>query len=174
MALTKVWAARGWAAGLIVAATSAFVFLFMAPPAHAATFTPACGDAAALQAAVTTSNSNGEDDTITLAEQCTYTISAELAVAADGGNSLTVNGGGLISGGDSVRVFNVASGADLILDQITVLNGFVAGDGSGILNAGTVTITDSAILDNGASSGNANGGGINNGGSMTLTNVTLS
>ncbi len=157
---------------LVTLALGGSLLLLSTLPADAASFTPGCS-AAQLELDVAEANTNTEDDTITLDAGCTYTLSATLVVGADGGNSLSfVGNGAIISGGSTVRVFDIAAGADVSLNEIEVRDG-AGGDGAGILNAGTVTITDSTLSANHAS-GADNGGAINNTGTMDLTNVTIS
>ncbi len=72
--------------------------LALAKPAQAATFTIPCtngmGDGDALHAAVNTSNTNDQEDTINLVSGCTYQLSTALFVYADNGKLLTINGNG--------------------------------------------------------------------------------
>ena len=42
----------------------------------------------------------------------------------------------MVSGGGVSRVFNVASGASLTLDSVTITNGYSTEAGGGILNQG--------------------------------------
>ena len=74
------------------------------------------------------------------------------------------------------RIFQVNSGSDLLLTGLTIQNGCtslggIATDGGGIMNFGTMTITNSAVLDNQAFN---NGGGIVNfNATATITNTTI-
>jgi hypothetical protein len=85
----------------------------------------------------------------------------------DNGNSDTIDGLGLN------RLFTVALGASLTLDNVTLQNGHFSGDGGGIYNAGgTVTISNSILAHNTAKGGN--GGGIYNaGGWVTVDNSVV-
>jgi hypothetical protein len=74
-----------------------------------------------------------------------------------------------ISGNNSVRVFQVNSGANLTINNVTVRNGSAFGGGGGILNFGTLTMTNCTVSGN-----SADGGGIANGGTLTMTNCTVS
>jgi CSLREA domain-containing protein len=105
--------------------------------------------------------------------------------------------------GGNYRVFNVTSGVTATIDGLTISNGFVGAivvGGGGILNNGTLTLTNSIVSDNEVSSSrgggvyNANtgtlivtdstitnnrvsggdGGGILNAGTLTITDSTLS
>jgi hypothetical protein len=123
--------------------------------------------------AINTANTNGEADTLNLAPACTYTF-VTLDILADGGNPMTIEGNGAtISGNNTVRVFFVDPGATLSLNAVTVSNGFTAFSGGGIANAGTLTLTNSAVFGNTATN---NGGGILNinAGTLTLINSTVS
>lgn len=152
---------------------------------YAANFAPGCtgttGDASALQTAVTTANSNGVDDTITLVSGCTYTLTATLQINSDGGHLLTINGSGAtISGNNTVRVLDINTSANVTLNNVTISNGNASGSyGGGISNAGgNLTITNSTISNNQA---DTDGGGIYNDdglfnavGIITVTNSTIS
>jgi hypothetical protein len=77
------------------------------------------------------------------------------------------------TGGD-YRIFRVVSGPAVVLAGLTITNG-LAVDGAGILNNGTLTLTNATV------SGNstpyvfgASGGGISNSGALTLENTTVS
>ena len=92
-------------------------------------------------------------------------------IAAD----TTIDGSGqtvTISGNHAVRVFTVNSGVTLNLNALTVANGSTAtGDGGGIHNSGTLTVSNSTFSGNGASS---YGGGIYNCGSaLNVSNSTF-
>lgn len=132
-------------------------------------------DETELENAIIAANSNDVDDTILLqGNTITLTTSSLPDIEPDGGNSLTIDGGGgTIDGNDSVRIFVVNSGADLTLRRLTVANGFLSGfnEGAGIRNSGTLTITDSSLMGN---STDGSGGGIYNfQGTVTITNTTI-
>jgi hypothetical protein len=109
---------------------------------------------------------------------------AELLIDKD----LTINGptssGLTISGNSARRVFNIQSGKTVLISNLTIANG-LASQGGGILNAGTLTITNSTLNDNkttdgadvnsASAAGNSdNGGAIYSTGTLTLINSTLS
>ncbi|MBI5842518.1 MAG: cadherin domain-containing protein [Chloroflexi bacterium] len=106
----------------------------------------------------------------------TITLLSTLTIDKD----LTIDGSALttpitISGGNAVRVLWVnSSSAALTLQNLTIANGGIAtGDGAGVLNEGTLTITNSTFSGNSASG--YNGGGIfNYFGTLTITNSTFS
>ena len=88
--------------------------------------------------------------------------------------SLMINGGSgvTINGNNSVAAFDIANGAVVILNGVTITGGQSAsnGDGGGIFNGGQLTLENSLVTANSA----VNGGGIyNNGGILTLVNSTL-
>lgn len=113
------------------------------------------------------------DDTITLAVTITNTADTVL----DGsGHQIT------ISGGDTVRVFTVATNVSLGVVNLTIANGF-GGAGGGILNlGGRVNLAGVQVHANTASyeaepqfAGAAAGGGIfNQGGKVNATNCVFS
>ncbi|MEW6212929.1 MAG: choice-of-anchor Q domain-containing protein [Acidobacteriota bacterium] len=99
------------------------------------------------------------------------TIDKDLIITGPGAMSLTV------SGNNASRVFNIASGVTATISSLTISNGSASGVGGGILNAGTLTIQNSTLSGNSASSGGSGGdggGGIRNNGTLTITNSTLS
>lgn len=157
------------------------------PVVHAASFSVNCGNVSGLINAINSANSNGVADTITLSAGCTYTITAFDNVAADGHNGLpvitspiTIQGNGAViarsnsSGTDPFRIFRVASGGDLTLQDVTVRGGRTTldTDGGGIANYGTTTLVNSTVTDNQTrnnDSGSAgDGGGIFNSGTLIL------
>ncbi len=73
----------------------------------------------------------------------------------------------------SDRVFNITSGT-VTLEDMTIRNGNVSGDGGGISNAATLTITNCTISENTATGGSYGCGGVCNSGTLTLTNSTVS
>ncbi|MDY6989672.1 MAG: choice-of-anchor Q domain-containing protein [Thermodesulfobacteriota bacterium] len=113
-------------------------------------------------------------------------LSSELVVDKD----LFLKGPGIIDGNNSVRCIHIASGADVLMSWLTLQNGNSGTSGGGVLNEGTVTITESTIHSNGSASGiqnedtltlenstvadNAGAGIFNgNGSTLTLNNVTI-
>ena len=105
---------------------------------------------------------NGQ--TITLSpDNGPLTINSNLTIQGPGANLLT------ISGGNAVQVFNISSGT-VNISAVTVVNGNGV-DGGGISNAGTLTLSNSTISGNTASS---DAGGIFNAGTLTVSNSTLS
>ena len=109
--------------------------------------------------------------TITFNSDYTITLtSGELAIGKD----VTIDGqtnNVAVSGNNASRVFNITSG-NVTLNKLTIANGNASGSsGGGILNSGTLTVTNSTISGNLADDG---GGMYNNSSSPTLTNVTFS
>jgi hypothetical protein len=139
---------------------------------------PSCkdgvGNAAKLQDAVNGANSNGEDDVIYLVTGCTYKLTSTLVIQPDGGHSLLIQSDGAteasISGGNSRRVIELAAGANLTLDRITVRDGSTGDYGGGIRNnQGTLTLNTSSVFGNKVTGNVGWGGGIYNGaGTVTL------
>jgi predicted outer membrane repeat protein len=105
----------------------------------AGTFNVANGDVAALKTAISTSNTNNQDDTIELAAGGTYTLTARDSflnglpqIAPDGTNhKLTIHGNGatiqrvpaINDTAHQFRFFEVNSGATLTLSGLTLTNG---------------------------------------------------
>src|SRR3972149_3559383 len=123
----------------------------------------------AINAANNAVGSNGDcgalssgDDTITFDINSTITLSSQLPAILSGRGTLSIDGGGhTISGNNAVRVFYVNAGATLNIQNITIANGNAATDsyGGGILNEGTLTITNSTFSGN---TGGDQGGGLYN------------
>ena len=127
--------------------------------------------------------------TLTSAE---LVISKNLTIQGPGANLLTVQRSTAI-GTPIFRVFNIGS-ATVTISGLTIANGNTADgaagggnpgvNGGGIINTGTLTITNSSITGNLTGSGGSNGsgiggpggngGGIYNSGTLTVTNSTIS
>jgi len=107
--------------------------------------------------------------TITLSS--TLTINANMTITGPGANLLTISGGG------SVQVFSVNSGtvtiSGLTIAQGNYQQGENGGGGGGIYNAGTLTVNNSTISGNTASSPSGGGGNYNTV-TLTVTNSTIS
>lgn len=92
--------------------------------------------------------------------------------------NLTINGIGsantIIDGGGLDRVFQVSSGVTVEISGVTIRNGDGGNDpgGGGILNDGTVTLTNSRVSGNTVDV--AAGGGILNNGTLALSNSSVS
>jgi hypothetical protein len=181
---------RGIAGGLLVLALLSWAL----PSGYAADFACTAGDVACLIEAITTSNGNGEANTLTL-EPGIYTLTAVNNIPPEGASDsgpnglpiitspLTLRGAGAEatilerdSNAPPFRILDVAAAGTLALSGLTVRGGGgenFQGNGGGILNLGTVTITASIVSDNSTAFRNG-GGGIFNGGTLTLTNSIIS
>ena len=102
-------------------------------------------------------------------------IDKNLTIIGPGANRLTVQ-----RSTSAARIFNISSStATVSISGITISNGFVQDGlgGGGVLSASVLTLTDSTISDNFAStfSGFFEGGGVlNDHGTMTITGCTIS
>ena len=123
--------------------------------------------AGSLRAAIASASSG---DTINFSVTGTITLTTGVLEIT---NSLTITGPGAstlaISGGGVSGVFIVDSGATVTISGLTIENG----SASGILNNGTLTVTNSTLSGNSAGGGSG-GGGIFNLGILTVTNSTIS
>lgn len=99
-----------------------------------------------------------------------------LDVTLDGGSTM------VLSGGSAWRLFEVAGGGSLTLNNITLTKGYADGDGGAVYSSGALTINNSKFLGN-QTTLNGNGGALiafgtltitNEEGDVTLTGVTLS
>ncbi len=97
-------------------------------------------------------------------------------IEGPGTSSLTVARSSA-AGTPDFRIFKVDSDADVKLVDLTVTGGLVNDDnGGGIYNTGTLTVTDSTVDNNSASTNDGSsryGGGIYNTGTLTVTNSTI-
>ncbi len=172
------------------AAVSVMMTAGMAGTAHAATIRVACGGpgggSTGLIAAIDRANSTPGADTINLAGGCSYILTAE----HNPGNGLpvitrpvTIHGNGATirrSSAVSFRILEVAAGAQLAVDDVTIAGGSVSlsgptAFGGGILNSGLLTVTNATISDNAVSGtgSSAGGGGIANNGTARVRNTLL-
>ena len=137
-----------------------------------------CELPAAIIAANTDSNTHDTDckagsgaDTLNMSAVASpYTLTAAMAAIT---SDITIEGHGkTIHGNDTYRIFNVTSSGRLTLKNVTLNRGEVGNteDGGAILNAGSVTITNSTIQNGDA----GYGGAITSSGSLTIINSTLS
>ena len=128
-----------------------------------------------LRAAITSANAIPASPTnINFSVSGAIVLASALpAIANTSPDGLTIDGSGLGAGGGGITgvasylIFAVNSGATLNLRNLTVANG--ASDDGGILNLGTLTVTNCTV------SGNIGvyGGGISNAGTLTVTNSTF-
>ena len=81
-------------------------------------------------------------------------LSQNITITGPGESSLTINGGGSSS---NYNAFTVDSGVTATISGLTVANFYLTGDGGGIINDGTLTLTNDTISGNSASGG---GGGL--------------
>jgi CSLREA domain-containing protein len=119
-------------------------------------------------------NSGFGYDTITFADGIiTILLGSALPFITDA-DGLIIDGGSdvKLSGNNSLRVLNVSSSGVLFLQNITVINGN-SNLGSGILNAGMLTITNSSFSAN-SSTGNGGGFANNPSGTAFIVNSTFS
>src|SRR5580692_3904212 len=108
-------------------------------------------------------------DTINFNVSGTITLSSSLPGIAI---NLTIDGSGqsiTVDGANSFQILIVNTGATLTLHNLTIAKGFGI-EGGGILNHGTLTVTNSTFSGNSAS---GNGGGIDNFGALTVANSTF-
>lgn len=130
-----------------------------------------------LRQAILDANANPGADSIDFQEELAGTIALTSGQLPTITEDLTINGPGIfsiiVSGNNASRVFQVSGKVTVMISGLTVGDGNVpGGEGGGILNQGTLTLTNIAMSGNFAFN---NGGGIfNNGGTLTITNSTLS
>lgn len=131
-----------------------------------------------LRDAIILANANGYGDidfassvsSITLAGAngtLNLTGTSGINIIGSGANALAVNGGGSTS---NFSVFTVGSGAQVLMNWLTVSSGKTSTNGGGINNSGNLSLTGVAVTSNAA----GNGGGIYNTGALTLLDSTVS
>ncbi|SLM30215.1 exported hypothetical protein [Desulfamplus magnetovallimortis] len=133
--------------------------------------------AGSLRQAVLYSNSGDSIDLSDIAGGGTITLtSGEIVVDKD----LTIIGNEsnlvIINGNNSSRIFNISNGITLSINNLQIQNGYANSQGGGaILNAGTLTLTNTTIASSSVAE-SINGGAILNqsGGVLILRNCTLS
>jgi streptogramin lyase len=144
-------------------------------------------DNGTLRAAILAANANGGSNTIDFDPSLTLpgTIVLALGQLPDIRNNLTITGPGetnlTIDAHGASRIFTIDAGFTVNISGLTIANGHVVVDlGGGILNHGTLTLTNSTVSGNSAngtfnSNGVyfASGGGIFSDGTLTLTNSTV-
>lgn len=132
--------------------------------------------AGSLRQIVESANTQAGADTIQFADGLVGTIALtrELNITDD----LTIDGPGAgllaVNGNHQSRIFNIISGKTVAIDDLTIADGQVVGDGGGILNTGSNLTLDRVVLTGNhavAATGNANGrgGAVANLSSATLT-----
>ena len=145
-----------------------------------------------LVLAINNANTNPGADTIDLAPGCVYELDV-VDNTIDGNNGLpsitspiVINGNGAtIRRGtgaqkSAIRLLHISQGGDLILNDITLLDGMaieptdvtllIPNSGGAILNNGTLTVNNSLITANRAK---LKGGGIYNVGTMMINQTTI-
>jgi hypothetical protein len=134
-----------------------------------------------LRQVVLDANANPGADLIRFAPGLRGTVgltSGELGIT----DNLEIDGPGAdrlaVSGNDTSRVFRINGGVAVSIDGLTVTHGRAVGQGGGILNAGTLSVSHAVLSDNqvvgvpGATLGtvvDAFGGGIYNSGTLTVS-----
>jgi hypothetical protein len=137
------------------------VLTLPASPAHAGGVVSICDEAHLLAAL-----SGG--GTVTFTCSGTITLASTITIAAN----TTIDGSGqnvTISGNHALQVFIVDSGVALNLKELTIADAVGGGGEGGILNQGTLTISNCAFTDN-----SGYGGCIYNYGTLTVSNSTFS
>jgi hypothetical protein len=136
-----------------------------------------------LRAAITAANTNAGADVVAFTHGLRGTValtSGELSITDD----LRIDGPGAlrlaVSGSDSSRVFNISSAAAASIDDLTITRGHGFLRGGGILNAGSLTLSDAVVSDNvvvGLPGMSVDvdpfGGGILNTGTLSVSHTTF-
>ena len=150
--------------------------------------------AANTDAAVDACPAGSGADTVTLASGATYALSISVADASLGATGLPTvtsditlqgNGSTIRRASGTFRILRIASGATLVLDNLTIREGLVeiisgSGYGGGIYNQGTLTLTNSAVRANTLTANGSTttafsgfGGGIFSTGTLIIENSTI-
>src|SRR5829696_4137854 len=184
---------------LLAAMAASVMMVVLASPARAASLTVTttadehnANNACSLREAIINANQDDQSGSADCAagigkdtiffdlgnSPATITLSSELStitdpdgLTVDGASAnITVSGNDVFSGNDGVRVFEVASGAELTLNKLTVSNYGTEFKDGGIVNDGTLTVNNSTLDDNKGEFG----GAIRNEGTATVNNSTIS
>ena len=163
--------------------------VWLALPALGGTITVAFANdsgAGSLRQAIASANAAGTASSIifnaALAGQTITLTSGQLTLTGNATIDASALSGGIsLSGNNSSRVLQIAAGATVALAALTIRNGvapagsYPANSGGGILNQGTLTLTNCTLTGNQAvQSFAAGGGGIeNNNASLAVYNSTL-
>ncbi len=143
--------------------------------------------APSLRSAVEAANDDGGTDTIEFAPSLTaggptvitlmvsslptLEISGQLTIQGPGANRLTIDGG------NQYQDFLINAGANVTLDGLTIAHGstnFTQGNGGGLLNNGTLNVSNCTFAGNSTQGIHSNGGGLANAGSAIISNCTFS
>lgn len=108
-------------------------------------------------------------DEIVLGSQLTIAADNDVHIVGPGADKLT------ISGNNSTRVFNIASGADVTMNGLTITGGKTTGTnhGAGIYNLGNLTLNHVNVVDNHALNSGRGGGLYSAGGNVTIVASTF-
>ncbi|MEU6216380.1 right-handed parallel beta-helix repeat-containing protein [Streptomyces sp. NPDC047022] len=166
---------RRFRAGSVCAAAAMTAVVFpAAPAAYAATV--AC-DTTDLINAIITANSGG-DNVLNLTSYCLYSLTVDQGsenglppITASNvivhGNNATIE---RAPGSPNFRIFNVAGGGGLHLDNLAVVGGSTTTDGGGILvQSGGALTTDTVTVQGNRTTRHGGGISVDNGGSAGLT-----
>ena len=145
-----------------------------------------------FQSALTTAKSNGEHDTINVAEG-TYNITSTLTYSTnngDNGHKLTIQGAGadqtVLNGGGSVQILHINTdaddnggdaGGDITIEGMAFENGNSDGSGGGLLAIGysiNITIKENTFSGNSADSQGGGAVADSFSGTVTIKNNTFS
>ena len=143
------------------------------------------GDQCTLRAAIQETNFAPTTDTIAFAPALngsTITLSTpldpingNLVITGPGSDLLTIRRSSA-GGTPDFRIFNISASQSVSISGLTITNGNAVGApganfGAGILNNGTLNLSNCLVTGNNAS---ASGGGITNAGNLRLNNTTVS
>ena len=131
-----------------------------------------------LRAAVAEANALAGADVITFAPAITLiqvmgqiSITSEMTINGNDLNSPTIQN--IAAVGTTSRVFNITNFI-VNLNRLTITGGNVTGNGGGIQNTGTLTITNCVIEGNNANGAAGTGGGVRSTNTLTIMNSTIS
>src|SRR5262249_28492212 len=136
-----------------------------------------------LRAEIAAANAHPGGDEIDFAAGLTGVItltSGELLIT----DSVTINGPGAsllsVSGNNSSRVFEMTSGLDVTINDLTITHGFALDQGGGILNQGSNlnlspdVVSQNVVLGSSATTAARGGGVRSRAGTLTITGCTIS
>ncbi|HYX29181.1 MAG TPA: CSLREA domain-containing protein [Pyrinomonadaceae bacterium] len=100
-------------------------------------------------------------------------LNSDMTINGPGANQLTIMRS-TAAGTPNFRVFFIQSAVNVSLVGLTISGGSPIGNGGGLINLGSLSLTNVTISGNSVTTASRGGGIFSNGGALTLTNSTVS
>jgi CSLREA domain-containing protein len=139
---------------------------------------PTAAGVCTLRQAIAAANNLSAGGCNTFANTITFSVTGTIPLSSTLGtlsitSTATIQGpaGGIVLDGQSaVRILQVGGGTQVSIDRVSFAHGTIGGSGGGILNSGTLTVTNATFASNYGDSG----GGIANSGTLNVSSTTFS